>query len=345
MDTEIKHSETKQPESPHQPKGVQQPKRWRKVISIVGAWLTLPVLGLAMFFLSTVLAYAVTNPDAHAISEAGAVMLNGFTGLVMLTLFIFSVWHVRRKTYFFHLLIGLWIGIGLYASILVGGVAMYFVAVNGSETSAAACTNPLDKYEQFGNAVVPIGTDTGYGTGIIIDDKGTVLTAHHVVDGAQRVYANLSSGEVNMAVVEVAPEYDLALMRLERFDTSHFALSSNYKVGDEVLSYGYPGNAFTAGSPSISRGIVSRILDVADLRMTIQETPDGMELVQTDAAINPGNSGGPIIGRCGVIGIIVSTSDSAGVSEYVGATSEQGIGYAVSAKTAAERFKLPINSQ
>lgn len=340
MDTEIKHTE-----APHAHKEDKKSKRWRRAVGIVGAWVTLPILGLAMLWLSTILAIAAVNPDENPIKAAGSVMLNGFTGLVMLSLIILSVWRIRRKVYFFQLMIGLWIGVGLYVCVLVSGIAMYYTAVNGGETSAVACTSPLDKYKQFGNAIVPIGTDTGYGTGIIIDDKGTVLTAHHVIDGAQRVYANLSSGEVGMSVVEAAPEYDLALLRLERFDTNHFGLSSSYSVGDEVLSYGYPGNAFTAGSPSISRGIVSRVLDVADLRMTIQETPDGLELVQTDAAINPGNSGGPLIGRCGVIGIIVSTSDSAGVSEYVGATSEQGIGYAVSAKTAAERFKLPIYSQ
>lgn len=340
METESKHVET-----PQTHKEPQKPKRWRATVGIIGAWVTLPVLGLSMLWLSTIVAIAVANPDENAVSAAGSVMLNGFIGLVVLALIILSIWRIRRKVYFFQLMIGLWIGVGLYGCVLVSGITMYYAAVDSSQASAPTCTTPLDQYRQFGNAVVPIGTDGGYGTGVIVDDKGTVLTAHHVVEGAQRVYANLSSGEVPMRVVESAPEYDLALLRLERFDADHFSLSSNYAVGDEVLSYGYPGNAFTAGSPSIARGIVSRVLDVADLRMTIQETPEGLELVQTDAAINPGNSGGPLIGRCGVIGIIVSVSDSAGVSEYVGASSEQGIGYAVSAKTAAERFKLPLFSQ
>lgn len=324
---------------------VKKLSRARKIISITGAWLTLPVLGLAMLWLTTTLSIAVVDPDATLVTAAGSVMLNGFAGLVILAIIIVAVWRVRRVRYFFHLLIGLWIGVGLYACVLIGGIGMYYTAIDTSEVAQARCTTPLDKYSQFADAVVPIGTDTGYGTGIIIDDKGTVLTAHHVIEGAGRVYASYSSGEVNMSIVDAAPEYDLALLRLERFEANHFPLSSNYAVGDDVLSYGYPGNAYTAGSPSISRGIVSRVLSIADLRMTVQSTPDGMELVQTDASINPGNSGGPLVGRCGVIGIIIATSDSAGLSEYIGATSEQGIGYAVSAKTAAERFKLPISSE
>jgi S1-C subfamily serine protease len=77
--------------------------------------------------------------------------------------------------------------------------------------------------------------------------------------------------------------------------------------------------------------------------MTSTDSPEGFEIIQTDAAINPGNSGGPLIGKCGVVGVVVAISDTSELSDYIGAVSEQGIGYVVSAKSVASKFGLPIS--
>lgn len=280
---------------------------------------------------------------------ARVAILFGLFGLVML-LSLTNVLSKRKGRLFVrHILIGGWIGVAIYGLFLAGG-AFSFISISMKniepEQSALACSSPIDQYRDKGSAIVPIGTDTGIGSGVLIDGSGTVLTAYHVIDGANDIYANYASGRVKMTIIDTASQYDLALLKLTKFDNQRsFLLSSNYDVGDDVLAYGYPYNALTAGAPSITRGIISRVIPVADLRMTQPDSPDGLELVQTDAAVNPGNSGGALIGRCGLVGIVVSVSDSAQMSEYVGAVSEQGISYVVSSKTAAQAFNLHIEHQ
>lgn len=315
-----------------------------KVFGIVGAWVTVPILGILMLWFTSLFAQAVTNPSGGENHNfVGGLLLNGLVGLLIIAVILIACWRVRKKAFFFHFIIGLWIGLGLYGVILISGIISFYVT-SSNTNQVSTCTTPLQKYREFGAAVVPIETNTGYGTGFVIDSNGTVLTANHVVQDTSEQFANYASGKVKMTILDQAPEYDLAILKLERFESTYFPLSSIHSDGDDVFTYGYPGNAYTAGAPSISKGIISRILTTSDLRMTNSDTPEGYELIQTDAAINAGNSGGPLIGACGVVGIVISISDSAQLSDYVGAVSEQGIGYAISARAASERFKIPLAS-
>jgi len=83
------------------------------------------------------------------------------------------------------------------------------------------------------------------------------------------------------------------------------------------------------------------VLSNEDLRLTNDSMPVGMELVQTDAAVNPGNSGGPLVGRCGVVGIVSAMSDKNRLGDY-GFVSEQGISYAVSTTTIQRQLNLSV---
>ena len=313
-----------------------------KAIIVIAAWLTIVILAVASILLAILLSSVFLSNYSEDTIGLRYVILFGFFGLQVLIFMIFGLWRYRKKIYVQQFLIGLFIGAVIYGFFFAGGTIIY-VAHNSSESKVVGeCSSPLEQYQSYGSAIVPIATDKGIGSGVIIDDKGTVLTAYHVVEGAEETYANYSAGRVNLTVLNTSEQYDLALLRLEKFDTAYFSLATNYATGDEVLAYGYPYNALTAGSPSITRGVISRVLTIADLRMTQSDLPDGLEYIQTDAAINAGNSGGALIGSCGLVGIVVSVSDSAQVSEYVGAVSEQGIAFAVSAKTAAQAFSLPI---
>lgn len=317
--------------------------KWKKIVSIIGAWITLPILGITMLWFTTTVGQSVTGALSYEDDNfAGYLILSALSGLLIMSMIIISVWRIRKKAYFFHLLIGLWIGLGLYALIMISGIFSYYENLTKAENSIG-CTTSIDQYYKSGSAIVPIETDLGNGTGFIVDSKGTVLTANHVVENATTLQASYASGKVGLTVIAQAPEYDLAILRLERFDGSAFRLSDSYNTGDQVYAYGYPANTFTAGAPTLTNGIISRILTTADLRLTSTDIPDGFELLQTDAAINAGNSGGPLIGSCGAIGVILSVSDSAELSQYVGAVSEQGIGYVVSIKAAVSRFNLILS--
>ncbi len=80
----------------------------------------------------------------------------------------------------------------------------------------AVCTSLEDQYNRAIPAVVPIGTNLGTGTAFAVNDATTLLTAYHVIEGATEVYANWTSGRVGIAVVDTAPEFDLALLKIEK---------------------------------------------------------------------------------------------------------------------------------
>lgn len=317
-----------------------------KPIIIILAWATVGALGILSLSGSLLMASVFLGGSSNDSSIQRFFILFGFLGIHALLLLIISLWRSRKRLFVQQLLVGVWIGVAIY-TLFAGGGTVAYIADNVSSDNATTttCSSPLEQYRNHGSAIVPIRTNDGIGSGVIIDDKGTVLTANHVIDGAKEIYANYSTGKIGATVLATAPQYDLALLKLTTFNPEYFTLATNYTTGDDVLVYGYPYNALTAGSPSVTSGIVSRVLTIADLRMTQADFSDGLEYIQTDAAVNSGNSGGALIGNCGLIGIVVSVSDSAQLSDYVGAVSEQGISFAVSTKTAAQAFNLPIANQ
>lgn len=321
-------------------------KKLLKVIAIIGAWLTVPAFGILLFSLTSLMVVAIVDDASDSVRYSQQfTVISGAFGLLTLGLILVALWKFRKVTYVFHLIIGLWIGVGIYALFLIlGSIAMVAtnIQADGAVANTAQCTTVNDQFNRHASAVVPISTDLGDGTAFAVAADGTLLTAYHVVEGATTIEANYASGVVGVKVLKTAPEYDLAVLKLDQATPDHFQLTDQYYAADEVYAYGYPGNSLDAGPPTLTGGIVSRVLTIADLRMNNSEFPDGFEIIQTDAAVNPGNSGGPLIGRCGVVGIVQSMSDSANLSEYVGAVSEQGIGYAVSSKSAASKFGLEL---
>jgi S1-C subfamily serine protease len=141
------------------------------------------------------------------------------------------------------------------------------------------------------------------GSGVIIDGK-RILTNAHVVNYASQiqVQANHAGDKVSATVVAIAPDIDLALLKLD--DESFFssrpavARADNLPVvKDAVMVYGFP----TGGSSlSITKGIVSRIEFVS-----YSSSQSGLR-IQIDAAINHGNSGGPVIADDKMIGLVFS---------------------------------------
>lgn len=147
----------------------------------------------------------------------------------------------------------------------------------------------------------------GYGSGVIFDPEGYVLTNYHVVSHAREVRVRLPDGRTFKAeVTGFDEESDLAVLNIGPGSFPHAPLgdSSELTIGQWVVAAGNPfGLVADNPQPSITVGVVSAL----NRRVT---APHGVReqeytgMIQTDAAINPGNSGGPLIGLTGkVLGI------------------------------------------
>lgn len=142
----------------------------------------------------------------------------------------------------------------------------------------------------------------GFGSGIIYDRDGNIVTNAHVVGTASEVTVVLSTGEqIEGTVVGVDEESDVAVVHVDRTDLqpATFADSNNVKVGQMAVAIGSPFGL----TQTVTAGIVS-----ASSRPVDSQQNEGLNtvvpMVQTDAPINPGNSGGALADRNGhVIGM------------------------------------------
>jgi S1-C subfamily serine protease len=140
----------------------------------------------------------------------------------------------------------------------------------------------------------------GVGSGIVLSDKGHILTSWHVITDSTRVMVALPDGRIlGSEVVGVDRETDVAVLKVDCEDLipAEFGDSDELKLGQPILAIGNPLGL--AGGPTVTSGVVS------SLRRHIHPGHRGTTpLIQTDAAINPGNSGGPLIDLKGrVIGV------------------------------------------
>ena len=165
----------------------------------------------------------------------------------------------------------------------------------------------------------------GVGSGVIIDEKGYILTNNHVIDDAERLKVTLPDGKVLRGkVVGSDGTTDLAVLKVESeqlLPATQLGNSDNLKTGQIVIAIGNPFGL--TGGPTVSAGIVS------SLNRSIQTRSGVLELIQTDAAINPGNSGGPLVNTKGEV-IAINTANM----PYA-----QGIGFAVPINTAKSILK------
>jgi serine protease DegQ len=176
--------------------------------------------------------------------------------------------------------------------------------------------------------------EAGVGTGVVIVDKGVILTNLHVVSGADRIKVTFHDGlEATANITGVQAENDLAVLQASRIPDDMIAATmrstSDLAPGDKVLAVGFP---FGIG-PSASGGVVSGLKRVF-------RSPEGKQemsnLIQFDAAANPGNSGGPLVTMDGeVVGIVTAILNPTSARTFL------GIGFAVPIENAASAAGLP----
>lgn len=166
----------------------------------------------------------------------------------------------------------------------------------------------------------------GVGSGIILDNKGHILTNNHVIDDSERLRVTFGDSKQAKAKTIGKDEVtDLAVVKAEplelysndemRFQPADLGNSDELRVGQIVMAVGNPFGL--TGAPTVTAGIIS------SLNRNVQFENGILELVQTDAAINPGNSGGPLINTKGEVVAINTAKIPYG----------QGIGFAVPINT------------
>jgi serine protease Do len=170
------------------------------------------------------------------------------------------------------------------------------------------------------------------GTGVIVDERGYVVTNHHVVDSASKITATLSDKTALDVTVHLElPGHDLAILKLsnpkkKRLTALPFGPGSDLLVGETVIAVGNPYGY----TNTVSTGIISAL--GREIKMPSDHTLS--DLIQHNAAINPGNSGGPLLNINGeVIGINVALRDGA-----------QGIGFAINADTVKDVLRRHLSA-
>jgi hypothetical protein len=156
------------------------------------------------------------------------------------------------------------------------------------------------------------GTSGSQGSGVIVDPSGKVLTANHVVEGAESVLLKLWNGAYLPAegYLGLNPETDWALLRVAGRELPHAPIGdyTEMRPGEKVLVISAPkGLEYT-----VSEGIISALRRLADIEIGYRSRllrigfTEECQLIQFSAPTAPGSSGGPVFNAKGeVIGLVV----------------------------------------
>jgi 2-alkenal reductase len=178
--------------------------------------------------------------------------------------------------------------------------------------SVAYITTESEQRNLFGGAEV----SQGAGSGFVWDTQGHIVTNFHVVQGARRVFVQLDAGKpIAAEPVGVAPEYDLAVIRLVKppreLRPIPLGSSRDLKIGQSVYAIGNPFGL----QRTLTKGLVSAL----DRELPTANFREVVGVIQTDAAINPGNSGGPLMDSAGrLIGVNSAIRSASGSSSGIG---------------------------
>lgn len=161
-----------------------------------------------------------------------------------------------------------------------------------------------EKRARAGDALNPAGKKVnGMGTGIVVDERGYIVTNYHVVQDVDSLQCTLHDNTTYSArVISFDSRDDLAIIKIQAphdLPVLPLGTSSDLMLGEDVLAignaYGYPH--------TVTRGIISAL----GRDVEVNDEQAYRNLIQIDAAINPGNSGGPLINSAGdVVGINVA---------------------------------------
>jgi S1-C subfamily serine protease len=176
--------------------------------------------------------------------------------------------------------------------------------------------------------------EEGLGSGVVVTERGDILTSLHVVENADEILLTFADGTQSSAQVTLRqPENDIAVLQPDELPAllipATLGNPAAMSVGDEAFAVGNPFGLYS----SMSAGVISgfeRSFHPPDNDQALHG------LIQIDAAVNPGNSGGPLLNRYGqVVGIVVGIANPTEQDVFI------GIGFAVPINVAGAGAGLP----
>lgn len=238
------------------------------------------------------------------------------------------------------------VAILLYQLLVPGPRQLTATDVNTSVAQALASVTPAPAFSARAYAAIrpafiliqvrgPGGAnDGGLGSGVLVSDRGDILTSLHVVANAVEIQLTFADGTKSPAqMVARRPEHDIAVLRATRPPAQLIPATlgnlNAMKVGDEAFVVGNPLGLYS----SMSAGVISGFDRSFNVPGSSQQLAG---LVQFDAAVNPGNSGGPLLNRDGqVIGIVTGLANPTDENFFI------GLGFAVPIDVAGGAAGLP----
>ncbi|MCL2743217.1 MAG: trypsin-like peptidase domain-containing protein [Planctomycetaceae bacterium] len=169
----------------------------------------------------------------------------------------------------------------------------WIVKADEMNRNAVVCIEG-DKTEETGNSYdsgSSAKSFNGMGTGIVIDEKGYIVTNYHVVDGLRKIQVLTYNRKQYVAMLVARdPDTDIAIIRInanEPLQTIRVGRSDDLMPGEYCLAIGNPyGYPFT-----VTTGLISGLLRKVD----VNDSLSYHNAIQVSAQINPGNSGGPLL--------------------------------------------------
>ena len=241
-------------------------------------------------------------------------------------------------------------GLAAAAALVIGGSGVAIGAAatdssaSGTTAAATATATPgpatpgpasyASVVRQVLPSVVLIRTESGLGSGVVLDRSGNIVTNAHVAGNATKFQVQVAGDTAprSARLVGTYPPDDLAVIRADNpagLQPATFGDSDKVQAGDVVLAIGNPLGL----SGSVTQGIIS-----ATDRAVTEPSEDGSPAatlpgaIQTSAPINPGNSGGALVSTSGqVVGIPTLAAGSP-----QGGGQAQGIGFAIASNLARD---------
>ena len=202
----------------------------------------------------------------------------------------------------------------ILAALLIGNVAADAQELTPAQQSRRSPI--VDAVRKTRDSVVAIkmtrrsayGTREVVGTGVLVDERGYIVTNHHVVDNAETLCVVLyDKTEHRCEIIKGDASADMAIIRIKanrKLPCLKPAEVDDLMVGETVIAIGHPFGY----TNTVSTGIVSAL----GREITLPAGYELAGLIQTDASINPGSSGGPLLNINGeMVGVNVAMRDGA----------------------------------